>query len=66
MHASARAAGDGGGADGVVIERDIDFDGGVAAAIENLAAADIDDHAHGETTTFPNQFANRYRLKSSF
>ncbi len=57
VHAGAGAAGDGGAADGAVIERDVDFDGGVAAAIENLAAVDIDDHAHGETTAFPNQFA---------
>ena len=45
--AGAGAAGDGGGAGRAVGERDVDLDGGIAAAIENLAAANIDDRAHG-------------------
>ncbi len=44
----AGAAGHGGGADRVVVERDIDFNGRVAAAIEDLPSVDINDHAHGE------------------
>ena len=49
VHAGAGAAGHGGGADRVVVERDIDFDGRIAAAIENLPAVNVNDHAHGES-----------------
>ena len=33
-------------AEGAVDERDVDFDGGIAAAVENLAAVNVDDRAH--------------------
>ena len=46
VDAGAGAAGDGGPADRAVVERDIDFDGRIAAAIENLAAVDVNNHAH--------------------
>ena len=48
VHAGAGAAGHGGRADRVVVERDIDFDGRIAAAIENLPGVNINDHAHGD------------------
>ncbi len=48
VDAGARAAGDRGGADRAVVERDVDFDGGIAAAIENLASVNVNNHAHGE------------------
>ena len=47
MHAGAGAAGDGGAAERAVGQRDVDFDGGIAAAIENLPAVDVNDFAHG-------------------
>ena len=40
MLAGAGAAGDGGPAEGAVFENDVDFDRGIAARIENLAAVD--------------------------
>ena len=52
VHAGARAAGHGGGADRAVVERDIDFDGRIAAAIENLASVNVNNHAHGERLPF--------------
>ena len=45
--AGAGTAGHGGGADRVVVQRDIDLDGGIAATIQNLPGVDINDHAHG-------------------
>ena len=47
VDAGAGAAGHGGAAERAVVQRDVDFDGRIAAAIENLAAVDINDRAHG-------------------
>ncbi len=35
-----------GAADDAAFQRDVDFDGGIAAAVENLAADDVRDCAH--------------------
>ena len=59
VDAGAGPAGDGGAAERAVVERDVDLDGGIAAAIENLAAVDINDHAHGEETPFRGSFSLR-------
>ena len=39
-------------ADRVVVERDIDFDRRIAAAIENLSSVNLNDHAHGKSPFF--------------
>ena len=47
VHAGAGAAGHGGRADRAVVQRDIDFDRRIAAAVENLPSVNVNDHAHG-------------------
>ena len=39
--------------EGPVSKGDVDFDGGIAAAVENLAGVDVDDRGHGEP--FPSE-----------
>ena len=46
MRAGGGAGGHGGAAHGAVFEHDVDFDGRIAAAVENLAADDVDDGGH--------------------
>ena len=43
------ARGHGGAAERTVLEKDIDLDGGVAAAVENLAGGDVGDRGHGRS-----------------
>ena len=49
VDAGARTARHGGRADRAVVERDVDLDGGIAAAIKNLASVDVNNHAHGNS-----------------
>ena len=44
------AGGDGGAPERTGIEHDLDLDRGVAAGVEDLAAEDADDVAHGRST----------------
>ena len=46
MLAGAGARGDGGASDGAAFEGDVDFDGGVAAGVEDLARLDVSDGRH--------------------
>ena len=48
VRAGRGAGGHGGAAHRAVFEHDVDLDGRVAAAVENLAADDVDDGGHGE------------------
>ena len=50
VHARASPARHGGRADRVVVERHIDFDRRISAAIEDLSSVNVNDHAHGKTT----------------
>ena len=59
VDAGAGAAGDGGAAERAVGQRDVDLDGRIAAAIENLPAVDIDDRAHGELLPFLSLWVGR-------
>jgi hypothetical protein len=45
--AGGSAAGHGGAAHGAAFQQHVAFDGGVAAAVEDLAADDVDDGTHG-------------------
>ena len=47
MRAGGGAGGHGGAPPASVLENDIDFNGGIAAAVENFAAMDADDAGHG-------------------
>ena len=47
MRAGRGARGDGGTAHGAVFKDHVHLDGGVAAAVEDLARVDVDDRAHG-------------------
>ena len=49
MCAGAGAAGDGGAAERAVFQSDIDFDGRIAAAVEDFAADDVDDGGHARS-----------------
>ena len=46
VHAGAGPAGHGRGADRTVVQLHVDFDGRIAAAIENLPAVNVYNHAH--------------------
>jgi hypothetical protein len=46
MRAGGRARRHGGAADRTVLQHDIDLDRGIAAAVENFAADDVDDGGH--------------------
>ncbi len=48
MRTGRRARGHGGATEAAVIQRDIDLDGGIAAAVENFAGVDVDDGGHGD------------------
>ena len=46
VRAGRSARGHGGAAHRAVLERDVDLDGGIAAAVENFARGDVDDGGH--------------------
>src|SRR6185312_7949917 len=46
MRAGRRARRHGGAAQGAGLQRDFDLDGGIAAAVQDLAAVDVDNGAH--------------------
>ena len=52
MRAGGGARGHRGAADRAVFQHHIDFDRGIAAAIENFAANDVDDGGHGSLLEF--------------
>src|SRR5690606_2914116 len=62
MRASRGARGNGRAAETAIFEVHVHFDGGIAAAVENLAADDVDDSSHGYRPV--SGFVNR--LKSTF
>jgi hypothetical protein len=49
VDAGRRARGHRGAALRAVLQRDVDLDGGVAPAVEDLAGVDVDDGAHGRS-----------------
>src|SRR5262249_55539305 len=46
VRAGRGAGGNGGAPEGTVLQPDVDFDGGIAATIEDFAAGDIDNCGH--------------------
>ena len=56
MRAGGSARGHRGAAQRAVLQHDVDFDGRIAAAVENFAADDVGDGGHEESRTFSGAF----------
>ena len=60
VRAGAGPGGDRGGADGAVVEQDFDFEGGVAATVQDLAGVDVLDETHDSSVNRANRNVPRW------